>query len=473
MSAFSLVLRVAFRNLGRNRRRTLITGAGIALGVGMCIATFGIVDGLDGDIVRGVTDTEVGHIQVHAADYLTARSLSKTIEDAPAATAAIAREDGISAVARRVYGWGLASRGDQSRGVQLVGVEPRREGEVTKLASKLVAGSFVSNQPTPWIDARSLTAAEQVQDDELTQRALHAALAELDGKTDAASPPSRAETQALVREMAPPPSAPPGVVVGIKLAEKLRAKVGDRIEFMTQDAHGAPVDVGLRIAGVFRTGTDAIDRTRVIANLADAQHLLGLGSQVHELAICTTDGKKADSLASHIRALPALARLDVKSWQQLRPDVVQMVGADEALMNALLVIVFMVAGLGVANTMQMAIFERKVELSVIKALGMKPVTILGMIVLETFLLGIAACAVGATLGVGLDLLLARFGWNVDTLGKFSLAGVGLDPSLHAELSAGGVGLPILAILSMALLGSLYPALVAARVEPAVGMREAT
>src|SRR6478609_6293693 len=91
MSAFSLVLRVAFRNLGRNRRRTLITGAGIAIGVGMCIATFGIVDGLDGDIVRGVTDTEVGHIQVHAADYLTARSLSKTIEDAPAATAAIAR----------------------------------------------------------------------------------------------------------------------------------------------------------------------------------------------------------------------------------------------------------------------------------------------------------------------------------------------------------------------------------------------
>jgi ABC-type lipoprotein release transport system permease subunit len=482
MSAFLLLVRVAFRSLGRNRRRTLIAGAGIAVGAAMCIGTFGLIDGLDADILRGVTDLELGHAQVHAAAFAKDGARKHAIPSGDEIATAAARFPHVTAAAPRAYGWGLATREDQSAGVQMVGVDPPRERRVTTLPTKLVDGAFVPDAPTPWHEAHAWTKEQQALDESITRAELDSAIAELDaldphgkpavGDAGGAAPDRlRAMTTALVTQVAPPPSEPLPAVVGAKLASKLRLHVGDTFDVASQDDHGVPIDALLRVVGVFRTGTDAIDRARVLVHLGDLQHLLRIGDGVTEVALRLDDAQRAKEVAAAMRGAPAFATLDVRSWDELRPDALAMTGANDALMESLLVIVFLIAALGVVNTMLMAVFERKRELGVLKAVGMGPASIVAMIVLETSILGACASLVGLVIGAAIDGALHVFGFDVSAIGRFSLAGVGLDPVLHAEVTARGLATPAVAMFAMAVLASLYPAIAAARVEPAVGMRD--
>src|SRR5262249_12805815 len=161
-----LILRIAWRNLGRNRRRTLITGAGIALGAAMCIGAIGILDGLDRQIVTSITDTELGHVQVHAPGYLRSRALRDAFDPA-GLVPAIEGVPHVAGVAPRIYGWGFAAKATQSAGVQLMGVDPARERAVTSL----LAGAALPAAPTPWQRARPLTAEQQAKDAALTKAA--------------------------------------------------------------------------------------------------------------------------------------------------------------------------------------------------------------------------------------------------------------------------------------------------------------
>lgn len=476
MRSLALLLRVAFRSLGRNRRRTLITAIGIALGVAMCIAAAGVIEGLNADLIGAVTRVESGDVQAHAPEYLARRSLTLTMPDGARIVHDAEATSGVVAAAPRAYTWAFASKGDEAVGVQLMGIDPEREARVTTLASKLVKGAFVPATPTPWPSARPLTTEERARDAALTAEERSAVLDEIDGLgtqgggAGEAIARVRESTKRLVRELSPPPTAPPPVVLGVKLAKKLHVDVGDRVALLGQDADGAPVDVEFTVVGVFATGTGEVDGTRALANLVDVQRYAALGTRIHELAIRTVADPAP--VAKSLAGAPGFAGLEVATWSELRPDVLAMVTTNSSLMSALMGIVFFVATIGVVNTMLMAVFERKRELGVLKAVGMRPAQILTMIVIETGILGVVASIVGVGVGLGLDGYLARRGIDMSTLlGDFSLAGIGLRPVLHAAVTRDGVLVPVVTMIGMALVASLYPAIRAARVEPAVGMRD--
>lgn len=446
----------------------------------MCIAAAGIIDGMNADLVDSVTRVESGDVQVHAPDYLARRQLTLTIPDGTKAAEEAEKAFGVEAASPRAYAWALASKGDQSVGIQLLGIDPAREGRVTVIASKLTEGQFVPTTPTPWPPARALTAEEKARDAELTEEEKDAALAEIDALDSSSTPhvtkpridDAKGATKRLVREISPPPDVPPPVVLGAKLAHRLHVKVGDRVALMGQDANGSPADVEFAVVGTFTTGTTDIDSSRALANLTDVQRFAALGPRVHELALRTAPRADVKNVAHQVGELPGMKGLEVKAWSELRPDVLAMLTANASLMQSLVSVVFVVSAIGVINTMLMAIFERKRELAVLKAVGMRPMQILTMVVVETTILGILASMVGVAAGVGLDLYLAKHGLNLSgVLGNFSLAGVGFKPILHAHMTEEGVGTPIFAMIFMAILASLYPAIRAARVQPAVGMRD--
>lgn len=468
MNAIGLVLRVAWRNLGRNRRRTLITGAGIALGAAMCIGAIGILDGLDQQIVRSVTDVELGHVQVHDAEYLRSRALKDTIDPAQL-VAAIEHVPHVVGVAPRVYGWGFAAKDTQSAGAQLMGIDPIREPAVTSL---LAGGAALPAAATAWQKAQPLTPDQQERDKALTKAATEAAMSEIDDLATPSVAPSgvRDETRQLLARLAPRPDAPLPALLGVGLARKLHVKPGDTLNIIAQDLDGAQIDVELRVIGTLDTSSDALDRTRIVMNYRDLQRVLGLESSVHELAIRVDDPERATGVAEAVHRLPQLAKLDVESWTQLRPDALAIVGANDALSETLVFLIFLVAGLGVTNTMLMSILERKREFGVLKALGMRPATLMAMVIAETvFLATLAACA-GLGLGLALDEVLLHVGIHTSQA-AFSLAGTSVDPVLHAAITAKGLLLPVFALIFMAVVAALYPAISAARVQPAVGMRD--
>ncbi|MGH8527638.1 MAG: ABC transporter permease, partial [Gammaproteobacteria bacterium] len=195
-----------------------------------------------------------------------------------------------------------------------------------------------------------------------------------------------------------------------------------------------------------------------------------LDDQAHEIALRVTDPPYAADAADALRARLADVPLSVQSWSELRSDILALIASNEALMGMLVFIVFLIAGLGVLNTMLVSVMERQKELSIMKALGFSPVTVTALVVLETVVLTVGASLVGLVIGLGLSLYLQYIGWDISDFGEFSLSGVGMANVLRARVAATTLILPLVAMWVIAVFAALHPAIKAARVSPAVGMR---
>lgn len=475
-----LLRSIAWRNLGRNRRRTLIAGAGIAVGVGMCIVSFGLAEGMNSDMVASVTDVQLGHVQLQRSEFLARPKLDLCFDRAAERTAASERVAGVSAISARARAWALASTSDESAGVELLGVDPRREAAVTHLDQRVVSGFYLSGQATPWPAPRSLSSEERALDRSLTQSATERAEAEIEalgagdgalGATQAPDPDLAAQTERLVQGLAPGPKRPPPLLLGDKLARKLKTAPGRDLNLMATDREGNPTNVSFRVVGIVHTGDSLFDTTRAVGHLSDVQHFLGLGDRAHVLAIRAESPGAAPEVADRLARVPLLQGLTVKTWTELRPDVVAMVQTNTELTAMMIVIIFAVAAIGVADTILMAVYERRRELGVLKAVGMRPAFIVAMVTLETFLLGVGASLAGLVLGGAVDLYLSRVGFHLGGLSSFTLAGASIPPVLHATITPLGLLLPVGVMIGMALLAALWPAFLAARTEPVVAMRE--
>lgn len=503
-------LRIAWRNLGRNRRRTFITGLALAIGTTLSVAAYGWVDGLVSQLFHSLTRLDLGHVQVHHPDYPRTRSSEHAIKSPDTALATARGIDAVDGVAPRVYAFALVSSQGKSLGVELAGVDPAAEPRVTVMHEKVKEGRYLDITPTPWPRGRTLTQEELARDNALTEEQEKDVLEELEAleelgtesnapgqtpgpdaaqtpkpdttsaqKPDAAQAPG-SDAAAFTRELAlaqsPPPERPPRVLVGASLARILDVGVGDRLHATTQTTDGQNEEVFVEIGGIFRTGTAQLDRSRMYMHIADLQRFIHLYDQVHEIALVARKAEDADAAARQLhQALDAVGgeqALLVRSWKEIRPDMHRMLEVSRSSSVIMIFIIFFVATLGVVNTMLMAVFERTRELGVLKAIGMSGGRIVLLIVTETLFLVLISAAVGTLLGLGLDLYMVEHGIDLSSVtGGLSIGRVGIDPVIHGAITPRGVILPTVLLSVMCFVASLYPAIRAARLRPAVGMRE--
>ncbi len=490
------LIQLAWRNLGRNRRRTLITGLALAVGTSLCVASFGLMDGLNADIIRALTRLNLGHVQVHQSDYPRRQSIQLTIPDpGPILKQAqqIREQRGISP---RVYGYGLVSHRTKSAGVQLVGVDPKSEPRVTELHKQVTAGEYLSVAPTPWPRSRELTAQERSRDEQITAAAEAAIMAEIEGldhdggqapeaKADtpgagtiapgaghAVSGTSEQWTRQVAAQLAPPPQRPPQIFVGATLAKILKAGVGDRLYIMGQTIDGLAAETFFKIGGIFKTGTEQYDRHRIYLHIQDLQRFLNLDQRIHEITLRGESAAMASVMSEQLKAGLGAAPVLVQTWDEIRPDIKNMLQLNDVSTGMMVVIIFIVAALGVVNTMLMAVFERTRELGMLKAIGMSSGKIVMLIVTETTLLTLMASTVGAAIGVGIDLYMMVYGVDLTSFTEgISFGGMGVAPVIHGVITLKGILVPVVTLGGMCFLAAFYPAVRAARMRPAEGMRE--
>jgi ABC-type lipoprotein release transport system permease subunit len=403
-------LRIAWRNLSRNRRRTVITVTAVLLNTAVLIATDALMTGLTAQTIRNATEMVVGEAQIHAAGYRAERSMYQAIPD-PAALLARAHAHGIGA-APRTFGFGLLSAGAKSAGASFWGVDPAAERAAFDLPRHVATGRFLADAP----------AAE--------------------------------------------------VVIGRKLARSLEAGVGSELVAVVQAADGSLGNELYKVVGILQTVGDDIDRGAVFMHRAELDRLFAAGGRVHEIAL-DSRGAIAPGAIVHLYADLPPRGLEVVTWRQLLPAISDMQNLSGATTLLFGLVFLLAAGLGVLNTMLMATHDRVREYGLVKALGASRLRIFRDVLAEAALLSLVANALGVALGVAGSFFMQKVGIDLSALGggDITFSGIAFDPIWRGMLRARAVVEAVVATTAACLLASLYPAIKAARLDPARAMTQ--
>lgn len=398
-----VTVRLAWRNLRRNRRRTAITCAALALNTAVLVVSYALRTGLIADMQREATRLTTGDAQAHAADYLRGRSIHDAIAD-PQELIAAARARGILA-APRSFAQGLVFRGARSVGVRIWGVDPAAERAAFELAGRVSEGSFLDGDP-----AR-------------------------------------------------------GIVLGRGVARALQAGVGDEIALVAPAADGSLGNDLFRVAGILGPAGDELDRRAALVHAADFSGLLATAGRVHEIAL-NGQGRLAPAAVAAVAAADR-PDIVVQTWRELLPHLASLLELWEATIWIFGVIFALAAAVGVANIMLMTTRERRREFGIQKALGATPWRIVRDVTAEALLLSGAATLAGAAAGWAVAARLHHTGLDVGRhlAGSVSFSGIVFDPVLRPALTVRAVALPVALLVAASLLATLYPAIKAARTEP--------
>jgi ABC-type lipoprotein release transport system permease subunit len=404
-------LRIAWRNLGRHRRRTGLCLAAIAIGQFGYLTMCGLYHGMSAAVLDVVTGPMSGHVQVHAHEWREERAVDLVVEDIQSALSEIRSRESVGRAAGRIYSPVLSALDETGFQSMVVGIDPEVESDPKGLLPGL---------------------AEDVL-------------------------PGHGR-----------------VLVGYILARKLGVKGGEEVAVVGQGADGSMANGLFTVSSVIRTPLDLVNRLGIVMSMADAQELFAMPDQAHEIVVYASEPGTSTEVAAELRSLETLAASEVMGWREVSPqlaDYISMVDKAGAIMLAL---VLLAAAAGVANTMMMSTFERQHEFGMLLSLGCRPRKIVWMIMVEAVVLGLAGVVVGTTLGAALVTTLGHTGMDMMMGGgsgtAITIYALEFPTIVYPRFAVGDAVNGTLAVSFTAVLASLWPASYAARLEPSSALR---
>jgi ABC-type lipoprotein release transport system permease subunit len=393
---------IAYRDLLRNRRRSLLTLLAVALGLALLIVWNGLITGSVENALQNSIRLNTGHVQMRAESYQE-KKLSliwKDLLDTPDELAARARElEEVKAAAPVLWASGIVNTADESVGLQVYGIQPGSPVH-DPIREGLVAGEFLTR----------------------------------DDRT--------------------------GILMGKRLADSLGTRVGQKVFLVVSTSDGQPDQGSFTIRGLFATGIPSYDQSTVFMPLAKAQAFTRARGRASSVVILLHEQDDAERVAATLRG-PGLR---VLTWQSLNEFLLTAFETGQSFYVMMDLIVILVVAVIIANTLLMAVFERIREMGVLAALGMKRRQILLMFLLEAFILGLAGVLVGIALGSAGVAYLARTGLYVGDIAA-GVENLAYGTRMYAVFVPGSILSLSAWTLVITLLASLYPAIFAARLEP--------
>ena len=396
---------MAWRNVWRNRRRTLVTVSAMSFALFVMILYSAMMEGYLEGMERSILDLEVGDLQVFAGDFRENPSLYTVIEEPEELIAPLSAE-GFTASAR-LLAFGLAAAGEASAAVSFRGVDVEQDATVSKIYQEVAEGR--------WLDPGDLE----------------------------------------------------GVVLGRRLARILGVGVGDEIVVLTQGSDGAMAYDLYDVRGILRGIADATDRSGVFLNQLALRALLEVPSGVHQIIVRRPE--EVDLAQAATRVSGVAPDLDVQTWRQLMPTLSSLLESSRSAMLLMSVIMYVAIGMLILNAMLMAVFERIRELGVLKALGVGPFEVLRLILLESGIQTALAMAAGTLCAIPVILYLQVTGLDLQSLAGVSVMGIAMDPIWRAVVTVEVFTTPVVMLAIVVLLAVLYPAIKASAIRPVEAM----
>jgi lipoprotein-releasing system permease protein len=407
--ALALTLKLAWRNLFRNKRRSIIAGIAIGVGLATLIFTDALIQGMKRDMIDSATGAYMGEAQIHRAGYRLKHQAGLTINDPEGVIARLARDPDVAAYAPRIQSFGMITSPAAASSIMLVGVDPDRERSLSEISRHIVQGGFFSGTEEN------------------------------------------------------------GVVIGSDLAGLLNVSLGERVVLTVAQARGGELSQDLfRVSGIYHFGLKDLDKGLAFVRLARAQRMLGLPGGLDEIALRFKTFGFATRPDNPFWAEFSTDGNEAVSWAVLMP---QLRGVTDMAWVALLFMAFVLFGVvafGIVNTLFMSLYERMFEFGVIRAVGTRPAGVRRLIVCEAGGLALLSIALGGLLGLVITLVVAKVG--IDYRG-IEFAGTTFAHLLYPVLQARQFVVYPGAVFLFTLLVSLYPARTAGRLKIAEALRQ--
>ena len=393
---------LARRNLWRNHRRTIIMLGAISVGVWAMIFMTALTQGMVNEMIKDGVSALPGHVQVHNPAYRDDPNINNLLPASDSEITQMFEGAGFKAWASRIKVPAVITSERESRGVTLLGIDPVRERDLSFVSYDDVEGRFLKDEEDS------------------------------------------------------------GVVIGQKLADTLETNVGKRIVLMSQDPDNDIADRGFRIVGVFHANMESFEETYVFVGKATLQKMLRVGDRVTEVVVLGDDYRDVEPVYNEV-----LKRVDggveVSRWFELNTYLGAMLKVMDGFVLIWVIVIFLALSFGLVNTLVMAVFERVREIGLMLALGMKPVHILGQIIIESMSLLIIGLAIGDLLAWA-TIVPLQSGIDISAVAK-GMEMMGASSILYPQLRLEDVILANVVVLVLGFFASLSPAWRASRYAP--------
>jgi ABC-type lipoprotein release transport system permease subunit len=403
-----MLLKLAWRNIFRNKRRTLLSGLAVGMGLASMIFIFGIYDGMLKSMIRTATASFLGEGQIHAEGFRDTNEVELTIGDFSRVMDSLEEEEIIESFTPRTLSIGMLTSPSDVATALVYGIDPLREPPMSLLDEALLEGEYIG--------------ADDIR----------------------------------------------GILVGSKAADNLEIGIGDRVVLTVAQSETGDLSQELfRIRGIFHYNIKEADSSMMYIHIDKAREMLGIGQSAHEIALKFTDIELAGD-----RSLPLWSRYseggnEAIGWNDIVPQLDSVVDMTDLGAYIVGVLVFCIVALTIMNTLFMSLYERMYEFGVLRAIGTRPLSMASLIMLEALLLGVVSSIIGAALGFCLTGYFALSG--IDYRG-IEFASVTFTELLYPTIIPRHyITVPLL-ILSFAGIAALYPAWFAASLRPADTMR---
>ena len=405
-----ILIKLAWKNILRNKRRTIIAATAISIGLAALIFLDAYMIGLKDTMIRTATSSFLGDAQIHRQGFRDEQEVTLTIQEYEKVTSQLAKEAIVQYFTRRTFTSGMIrSAANVNSGIVLVGIFPSTERYLSQIDDAIVKGAYFE------------------QDNENQ------------------------------------------IVIGTKLAEILEVELGDKVTVTVSQAVGGEFSQeAFRISGIFHFADEGMNTGMAFIQIQKAQEMLGIGNDVHEIAIKFTSSTYSQDRTLQFWKTYAEHGNEVLSWSEILPQINAIFEISNYSKYIMGFILFIVVAFGIINTLFMSIYERMFEFGVLRAVGTRPFGMARLIIFEAGALAIVSITLGVVLGFVLTATLAHLGLDLKGI---EMMGVTIQEFIHPVLSVEQFIIYPISVFIFTIIAGLYPAWHVARMTPVDAIRQ--
>lgn len=403
-----MLISISWRNVWRNKLRSGVIIAAIALGLTAGIFSTAFYEGMVDQRVEKVIKSELSHIQIHKPGFRNETNIAGYIPDAGQIADEIRALPDVAGVSNRIIVYSMVASAETGAGVKVAGIKPDEERKISNIPSKLIKGTYFDEKRR--------------------------------------NP----------------------IVIGQKLAEKLNVHLGSKVVITLQDVNIDITAGAFRVVGIFNTMSHAFDESNVFVRYTDLKRLTGMPDHAgHEIAILAKKNDQVNELQQKVERLAP--GLEVLTWLKLSPEMTYLNEAMDLYMYIFIVIILFALLFGIINTMLMAVLERIKEIGMLMAIGMNKTRIFFLIMYETVLLSLTGGILGVITGALVSMYFETHKIDLSLWAEGYLQ-LGYDPFVYTRLEWPLLINVTIMVVITGILASIYPAWKALSYNPANALR---